>query len=87
MNLFTAHPYRQGITYFEHLWFAMTIASRLLVSATAFVAHSILPFIHIDPQHDLEATAAFLTEQNRWIETTKTMDSTRGGAGIAASPY
>jgi len=69
MNPFTAHPHRQGVTYFEHWHFAMGISFRLLMSVLAFAVHALLPSISIKPRLDLEATAAFLTERNRWIET------------------
>jgi hypothetical protein len=68
-NLFTTHPHRQGISYVEHWWFAMGIAFRLLTSVLAFALHATLPFLRIAPRLDLEATAAYLTERNRWIET------------------
>ena len=68
MTTFTKHPYDQGVTYFEHLGFAMGIAWRLLTSVLAFVLHAVLPFITIEPRLDLEATAAFLGERNRFIE-------------------
>ena len=69
MKPFTDHPHEQGITYFEHWIFAMGIAYRLLASVIAFALHAILPFISIEPSHDLEATAAFLAERNHFIET------------------
>jgi hypothetical protein len=71
MNPMTDHPHQQGVTYFEHWSFAMGIAWRLLTSVFAFVLHALLPFITIEPRLDLEATAAFLTERNRWIETAR----------------
>lgn len=67
-NPFTAHPHRQGISYVEHWQFAMGIAFRLLASVIAFALHAILPSLPIAPRHDLEATAAYLKERNRWIE-------------------
>ena len=67
-NPLTAHPHRQGISYFEHWQFAMGIAFRLLASVVAFALHAILPFLPIAPRLDLEATAAYLKERNRWIE-------------------
>jgi len=30
-----------------------------------------LPFIDIKPEHDLEATVAYLSERNNWIESAK----------------
>jgi len=67
MNPFTAHPHRQGVTYFEHWRFAMGISCRLLMSVMAFAAHALLPSISIKPCFDLESTAAYLAERNRWI--------------------
>lgn len=68
MNVFTQHPYEQGLTYFEHWAFAMGVAWRLLSSVAAFAIHALLPFIGIKRHLDLEATAAFLAERNRHIE-------------------
>jgi hypothetical protein len=78
MNPFTTHPHKQGVTYLEHWCFAMGIAYRLLISVLAFALHAILPFIPISPRFDLEATAAFLAERNRWIESAK--DTVHGDA-------
>ena len=71
MNPFTTHTTKQGVTYREHWGFAMGIAYRLLTSVIAFTIHALLPFISIDPSHDLEATAEFLEERNHWIETAR----------------
>lgn len=68
MSFFTEHPHEQGITYFEHWRFAMGIVWRLLSSVVAFALHAVLPFISIEPQYDLEATAGFLLERNDFIE-------------------
>ena len=68
MNIFVAHPQEQGVTYREHLIFAMGVASRLLRSALAFALHAVFPFIGIDRSLDLTATSRFLQERNEWIE-------------------
>lgn len=68
MNMFSRHPNEQGITYLEHLVFAIGIAGRLLASVIAFALHAVLPFSPIARRLDLEATAAFLLERNRFIE-------------------
>jgi len=68
MNHFTAHPHQQGITYFQHWRFATRIALRLLISALSFVLHAMLPFISIGSRLNLESTAAYSRERNRWIE-------------------
>ena len=78
MNLFTTHTQQQGVTYFEHWFFAMGIAHRLLVSVVAFTLHALLPFIPIAPRHDLEATTAYLVERNQWIESVATSSRTMG---------
>ncbi len=71
MNPFTTHPQQQGITYLDHWRFAMGTAYRLLNSVVAFAVHALFPFISIEPDLDLEATAAFIKERNEWIETAK----------------
>ena len=81
MNLLTAHPNNQGITYFEHWSFAMGIAYRLFACVTAFALHAVLPFFSIDPRFDLEATVAFLAERNAWIENSKVT----AGVGLHAN--
>jgi len=68
MNIFTYHTYEQGITYVQHWVFAMRIAKRLLRSVIAFTLHAIFPFININKELDLEATARFINMQNNWIE-------------------
>ena len=69
MNIFTHHPRDHGFGYREHFGFAMRIAGRLFQSVLAFAAHAILPFLPIEPQLDLEATAAFLQLMNRLVTT------------------
>jgi len=71
MNIFTAHTEAQGVGYVEHMIFALRIAFRLLQSVIVFAAHGIFPFVHIRKELDLEATMAFLNEQNDWIEDKK----------------
>jgi len=68
MTVFTKHPHEQGVSYFEHLGFAIGIAGRLLTTVVAFTLHALFPFITIQRQFDLEATSAFLLERNRFIE-------------------
>ena len=85
MNPLTKHTQEQGVTYWEHWDFAMSIAYRLLISVMAFAMHAMLPFKSIEPRYDLEATAAYLEERNHWIEDTgKTKDS-RSNEGFAGS--
>lgn len=69
MNLFTLHPHRQGVTYGEHGRFATGIAWRLMKSVIAFGVHAVFPCVSIRRELDLESTAAFLGERNRWIES------------------
>ena len=71
MNIFTKHTQQQGVTYIEHLYFAVGIAIRLANSVIAFVLHGIFPFIDIKKDLDLEATARFINEKNDWIEDKK----------------
>lgn len=80
MTIFTQHPHEQGVSYFEHLEFAIGIAWRLLRSVMAFSLHALLPFISIDRKFDLEATSAFLLERNNFIEAA----AKAGGSRIPA---
>ena len=71
MNVFTKHTQQQGVSYAEHMIFAMGIAIRLFNSVIAFTLHAIFPFIDINKDLDLEETARFINEQNDWIESMK----------------
>lgn len=76
MNIFTRHTQQQGVTYFEHLYFATGIAIRLATSVIAFALHGIFPFIDIRKELDLEETARFINEKNDWIEEQKQVEKT-----------
>jgi len=76
MNPFIHHPHQQGVTYTEHMGFAMGIALRLLSTVIAFAAHAVFPFIDIRRSLDLEATADFINERNEWIESAKRVKHT-----------
>ena len=78
MNPFTTHTRQQGVTYIEHAHFAIGIAKRLFINVIVFTAHALLPFIPIKPEHDLEATIAFLKERNEWIEMAKRTSGSKG---------
>ena len=71
MNPFTLHTQQQGVSYIEHMIFAMGIAYRLWRSVIAFTLHAIFPFLNIEVDVDLESTAAFIEERNNWIEEKK----------------
>ena len=71
MNIFTEHTQQQGVTYMEHMFFAIGIAIRLANSVIAFILHGIFPFIDIKRELDLEATARFINAKNNWIERKK----------------
>jgi len=71
IHLFLAHPHHQGVSYFAHLLFAMSISIQLGHRVIAFALHAVFPFIDIPRSLDLEATTRFLQEQNNWIEGLK----------------
>jgi hypothetical protein len=83
INPFTTHPEQQGITYLEHMHFAMAIAYRLLTSVVAFALHALMPFIPIAPRFDLESTVAYLLDRNKWIETAKNTNHAEARQRIA----
>jgi hypothetical protein len=84
MNPFIAHPRQQGIGYVEHCHFAMSIACRLFTTTVAFAVHALVPFIGIKPRLDLESTAAYLAEQNRWIEGSRSRVQPDTGSRLGA---
>lgn len=71
MNIFTNHTKQQGVSYLEHMFFAVGIAMRLLLTVIAFALHGIFPFIDIRKDLDLEETARFINSKNNWIEDKK----------------
>ena len=71
MKIFTEHTQNQGVTYLEHMGFAIGIAARLANTVVAFTLHAIFPFIDIKKELDLEETAKFIDLQNNWIEGRK----------------
>ena len=77
MNIFTKHTQQQGVTYLEHLFFAIGIALRLFNTVIAFTLHGIFPFIDIRKELDLEATARFINGKNNWIEGKKDIRQTK----------
>ena len=79
MNIFTKHTQQQGVSYGEHLFFAIGIAIRLANSVIAFALHGIFPFIDIKKELDLEATARFIKAKNNWIEDKKQIRQTEPG--------
>lgn len=81
MSTLTSHPKKQGITYFEHLVFAMGIAWRLSSSVAVFALHGLLPAVSIEPRLDLEATSAFLLKRNHFIETAASKAHDQRNAG------
>jgi hypothetical protein len=76
MNPFTNHPKQQGITYLEHWFLTIGIASRLFTCVIAFALHAILPCIPSAPQFDLESSTAYLVARNQWIEFAKVFSTT-----------
>ena len=91
MGILTRHPHAQGVTYTGHWLTAMGIAWRLFRSVIAFAVHANLPFVSIGKHLDLEATAAYLAERNRFISAaartaqsgTAELSRTPSPAGIA----
>lgn len=77
MNPFIIHTQQQGVSYLEHMLFAVGIAYRLWRSVVAFTLHAIFPFFNIKEDVDLESTAAFIVECNHWIELKKSNGAKR----------
>lgn len=42
---FTEHPSQTGETYFQHLWFTLGMALRLVSCAAVLLTHGLLPFL------------------------------------------
>lgn len=71
MNPFTLHTKQHGVSYLEHMVFAIGISYRLWRSVFAFMMHAVFPFLKIDADVDLESTSEFIEERNHWIESKK----------------
>ena len=64
-NLFTKHAKENGHQgYFSHMWFALTIGCRLMVTSGFFLLHAALPFIPVPDRLNLEKTTQFLIIKN-----------------------
>tara|TARA_Y100000401_G_C8257359_1_gene191449 strand:+ start:351 stop:566 length:216 start_codon:yes stop_codon:yes gene_type:complete len=64
-NLFTKHAKENGHSgYFSHMWFALTIGCRLLVTSGFFMLHALLPFVPMPNSLSLEKTTQFLIVKN-----------------------
>jgi len=64
-NPFTKHPKENGYSgYFSHFAFAFSIAIRMLVTSSAFMLHSFLPFIPLPKFLNLEMTIQYLIKKN-----------------------
>lgn len=42
---FTEHPQDTGETYWQHLWFTITMAGRFLYAITVLTIHGLFPFL------------------------------------------
>lgn len=61
---FTDHPHATGETYFEHLCFTMSMASRFALVSAIIVVHGIFPFL-------MPTTASRHIEKLYWIMKTR----------------
>jgi hypothetical protein len=46
-NSFTKHPEEVGMTYFQHLVFAMNLAKLTITACVASMIHAIFPFLFV----------------------------------------
>ncbi len=44
-NLFAKHPNEVGMSYFQHLCFALMLARKMLLAMVASIVHSVFPFL------------------------------------------
>jgi uncharacterized protein YjeT (DUF2065 family) len=44
-HAFTAHPRASGETYWQHLWFTLTMAGHFMYIALVIVIHGLFPFV------------------------------------------
>ena len=64
MSIFTSHPSSQGETYWQHMKFAASVASKMAISTAFFLTHGFLPFVDIPTSYNLESMVQFLREKN-----------------------
>ncbi len=69
------HLKKNNVSYWSHLFFALNISLRLLVSAILLGVHSILPMVGMPKCLNLESMAEFLSEKNKHREDWSNKDS------------
>jgi len=65
-NVFNKHPRANGFSgYLKHARFALGASFRLLLSASIFLAHGLLPFVPVPRFLNFEATVVYLENKNK----------------------
>ena len=57
------HLRSEGMTYLQHLVYALKLSTRLSISALCLTIHSILPFISPPIGYDMESLKDILNEE------------------------
>lgn len=57
-NCFTEHPHAMNETYWQHAWFSLKSAGRLLIAGVAAIVHAIFPFLFVYTASKLVAKMA-----------------------------
>lgn len=68
LEWFTLHPQSHGMSYWQHLKFAWSVAAQLVMSVTVFGLHGIVPAFKIPKSLDFEATIYYLECKNKEVE-------------------
>lgn len=66
-NWFTEHPKSVNETYYQHLWFSLTSAIRLIFAGIAAIVHAFFPFLFISTASKIVAkiVAAYCKNDRR----------------------
>jgi len=59
----SGHLRSEGMTYPQHLVYALSLAARLSISAICLTVHSVLPFISPPIGYDMESLKNILNEE------------------------
>ena len=66
------HLRKNGVTYTEHLLFALKIGCRLWVSSLFLILHSVIPIVSVPRDLNLESMTRYLQKQNEdrnsWVD-------------------
>jgi len=66
LNIFSKHPNKKNMSYWQHLKRAFLMGIRLFASSVFFIVHSIFPFVPIPARYNCHDMVHALVEVAQW---------------------